>query len=91
MSSWGFVTNHGWVLAYLAANDQVTLRQAALDLKLTERSVARIVADLAEEGYLERTREGRINHYRVPRCGSGRRDAIVIQLHDALEGQKQPV
>lgn len=41
------------------------MREAALMVGITERSVQRIIADLEEAGYIERKHLGRRNHYRV--------------------------
>ena len=41
------------------------MRDIADLVGITERAVQRIVADLEEEGYLERIREGRRNRYEV--------------------------
>lgn len=65
MPSWTFITNHGAVLTLIAEREQVTAREIANNLKITERSVHRIITDLEKEGYIERRREGRVNFYTV--------------------------
>ena len=60
---WTFLTNHGLVLLAIAQNHQVRLRDIAEQVGITERAVQRIVADLAEAGYVTRTRAGRRNVY----------------------------
>ncbi|MEX2598991.1 MAG: MarR family transcriptional regulator, partial [Dehalococcoidia bacterium] len=65
MSEWAFITNHGAVLALVAEHGQITAREIAVRLNITERSVHRIIADLENSGYLERHKEGRANWYRV--------------------------
>lgn len=67
-ASWTFLTNHGHVLLCLAANPETPLRQVALTVGITERSVQRIVSDLEQGGYLVRTREGRRNRYAIHRA-----------------------
>ncbi|MFD8637273.1 helix-turn-helix transcriptional regulator [Streptomyces sp. NPDC059533] len=62
---WTFLTSHARVLLTLARNPGARLRDVAKACELTERSVQSIVADLEQEGYLTRTREGRRNHYRI--------------------------
>ena len=62
---WTFFTNHGHVLICLARNAEQPLREVALKVGITERAVQRIVADLEEGGYLERSRVGRQNLYRI--------------------------
>jgi DNA-binding transcriptional regulator LsrR (DeoR family) len=63
--SWTFLTNHSHVLLCLYHNPDMRLRDVARLVGITERMVQKIVADLAGAGYLEITKEGRCNHYRV--------------------------
>ena len=63
--AWRFVTNHGHVLACIAADSNARLRDIAATVGVTERTVAQIVKDLEEAGYLTRTRGGRNNRYEV--------------------------
>ena len=65
MATWTFITNHGAVLALITERGQVTAREIATELEITERSVHRIITDLESEGYIERRREGRVNLYKV--------------------------
>ena len=52
-------------LLCLYHNPDMRLRDVARLVGITERMVQKIVADLATAGYLEITKEGRCNHYRV--------------------------
>lgn len=61
--SWGFVTNHAYVLRCLAREPSLTLREVAERVGITERAVQRIVAELEEAGYLVRGKDGRRNRY----------------------------
>jgi len=63
--AWRFVTNHARVLEAVAADPTVRLRDIAADVGITERTVAQIINDLEEAGYLTKTRDGRRNLYRV--------------------------
>ena len=65
LPSWTFLSNHAHVLLLIARDPDVKLREVALRVGITERAVQRIVADLEAANYLERTRTGRRNHYRV--------------------------
>jgi DNA-binding Lrp family transcriptional regulator len=65
MADWTFFTNHAHVLLCVARDPGVRLRDVAQSVGITERAAQRIVADLVEAGYLERTREGRRNRYRL--------------------------
>jgi len=71
--TWGFVTNHFYVLRCLARDSSLTLREVAERIGITERAVQRIVAELEEGGYLVRAREGRRNRYLI-REGRPRHD-----------------
>jgi DNA-binding MarR family transcriptional regulator len=62
---WTFLTNHGHVLLALARDPHARLRDVAALVRITERSVQAIVADLEAEGYLTRARVGRRNVYRL--------------------------
>lgn len=62
---WTFITSHARVLAAIADDPNVRIRDIAAHCRLTERAVQRIISDLEQDGYLSRTREGRTNTYRV--------------------------
>ena len=65
MSEWRFLTNHGLVLSYLSRHPRITARDLADAIGITERATRKIIADLLEEGYITKKREGRRNRYRV--------------------------
>lgn len=65
--SWTFLTNHTHVLVCLDRNEDITLREVAAQVGITERAVHAIVTALEEEGVLTRTREGQRNRYRLNR------------------------
>lgn len=62
-SQWRLLTNHGAVLVYLNARPGDTVRSMAAALALSERTVAAVVADLREDGYITVRRNGRRNYY----------------------------
>src|SRR5581483_5564086 len=62
---WTFVTSHTQVLLCVAQDPEARLRDVADKVGITERAAQRIVADLVESGYVERTRVGRRNRYRI--------------------------
>jgi len=64
-SGWTFLTNHAHVLLTIARDPQITLREVAALVGITERAVQKIVADLEATGYLTRTRHGRRNRYTI--------------------------
>src|SRR5919198_5998959 len=62
---WRFVTSHTQVLLCIARNPEIRIRDVADLTQITERAAQRIIADLVEAGYVERTRAGRRNRYVV--------------------------
>jgi DNA-binding MarR family transcriptional regulator len=65
VAGWTFLTNHTHVLLCIAREPEVRMRDVAALVGITERAVQRIVADLEEAGYIERSRSGRRNRYKV--------------------------
>jgi DNA-binding MarR family transcriptional regulator len=65
--SWTFLTNHAQVLLRIARDSDVTLREVAGDIGITERAAQRIATDLVGAGFLKRERRGRNNHYLINR------------------------
>lgn len=62
---WTFLTNHAHVLFCIVQDPEVRLRDVAARVGITERAVQRIVTDLENAGYLEVSKEGRRNRYKV--------------------------
>jgi DNA-binding MarR family transcriptional regulator len=62
---WSLLTNHGHVLACIAADPETRLRDIADTIGITERTAAQIVSDLERAGYLTKTRIGRRNQYQL--------------------------
>jgi DeoR/GlpR family transcriptional regulator of sugar metabolism len=65
MGEWTFLTNHARVLACVADEPGVRLRDVADCAGITERAAHRIVCELEEAGYLTRHRVGARNFYEV--------------------------
>lgn len=63
--SWTFFSNHGHVYFLLATNSNMVLREVALKVGITERSVLAIVQDLEKAGYIKREKIGRSNRYKI--------------------------
>jgi predicted ArsR family transcriptional regulator len=93
MSVWTFITNHGAVLALIGQHDQITAREIAKELDITERSVMRIIKDLESEGYIGRERSGRVNIYRVnsnvPLRRRDKRDVMIGDLLAVLDNRSR--
>jgi hypothetical protein len=64
-NGWMFLTNHAHVLVCIAEVPDIRGRDIAARVGITERAAQAIVADLATEGYVTRTRVGRRNRYTV--------------------------
>ncbi|MCK7593411.1 helix-turn-helix transcriptional regulator [Pseudomarimonas salicorniae] len=62
---WTFLSNHTHVLVCLQRDPEMTLRDVAARIGITERAVQRLVADLEAAGVLERWRDGRRNRYAI--------------------------
>lgn len=65
-SGWTFLTNHARVLAAIAQDPGIRVRDIAVRCLLTERAVQKIITDLETDGYLTHTRVGRSNRYEIP-------------------------
>ena len=64
-ASWTFLSNHAHVLLCIGRDPEIRIRDIAGLVGITERAAQGIVSDLVGEGYLQRERIGRRNHYRV--------------------------
>lgn len=62
---WTYLTNHALVLRCLADDPYIRLLDIAERVGITDRAVQKIIADLEEDGVIERMKEGRCNHYVV--------------------------
>jgi hypothetical protein len=62
---WRFLTNHAAVLVCISHDPGVLLREVSERVGITERAAHRIVAELADAGYITRERTGRRNHYTI--------------------------
>jgi len=84
MRRWSFLTSHGVVLLEVARQPDLTIRELAERVGLTERQAHRVLADLADEGYLDRERVGRRNRYRVNRSRPMRHPTVATHRIDEL-------
>lgn len=65
MSDWTFLSNHGRTLLCIAGDPGIRLRDIAQKVDITERRAFGIVNDLAEAGYVVKSRDGRRNAYEI--------------------------
>ncbi|MFK0100315.1 MULTISPECIES: helix-turn-helix domain-containing protein [unclassified Streptomyces] len=99
-AGWTFITNHARVLATIAEDSTVRIRDIAARCRLTERAVQRIIADLEHDGYLSRTREGRANTYRIEpdkvlrhpaEAGLSVASLLTLLVQDETDRGREPV
>lgn len=62
---WTFLSNHTHVLVCLAREPDLTLKEVAARIGITERAVQRLVAELEAAEVLVRWRDGRRNRYEI--------------------------
>jgi len=85
-NKWTFITNHAAVLTLLDHENNLTAREVALALDITERSVRRIIKDLETAGYIAKRKEGRENRYTVNKDLPLRRnDQREVSVHELLQ------
>jgi hypothetical protein len=64
-NAWIVLSPHGFVLLYLAANPDSTLRDLSQRLGLTERRLHSVIKDLSSADMVRVEKAGRRNSYRV--------------------------
>lgn len=86
--TWVFLTNHAHVLLSIARDPEIRTRDIAEQVGITERAAQRILADLVENGYVVKTKDGRRNRYAVNARGHLRhprfRDFEIAPLLEIL-------
>jgi DNA-binding MarR family transcriptional regulator len=65
ISKWTFLTNHGLVLLTLFENPQITAKNIAETVGITERTVRKIIADLEDAQYITKQKIGRRVKYTI--------------------------
>lgn len=65
MPEWSLLSTHGLVLVSVADKPEMTTREMADDLGMTERTVQRAVSDLDSADYISKEKLGRRNRYAV--------------------------
>jgi DNA-binding MarR family transcriptional regulator len=88
--TWGFLTNHFYVLRCIAREPTLTLREVADRIGITERAVQRIVSELETGGYLTRAREGRRNRYVIHEGRARREMDAALPLRELLGIEHAP-
>jgi DNA-binding transcriptional ArsR family regulator len=65
MPQWAFLTNHALVLSCLARDPLITAIEISNQIGVTERAVRKIIADLTQQRYIVKKKEGRRVRYKV--------------------------
>ena len=91
MKNWSFITNHGLVLLYILRNSQCTMREMAVALDVTERTIKRVLEDLKEAGYVTWEKTGKGNIYEINSTKGLKheltREVVVGDLLNLLGGE----
>ena len=93
VADWSFLTNHARALLFIAHDPDLRLRDIANALDVTERTAFSIVADLTENGYVAKQKDGRRNVYHIQshmpvRDSVGRQRVIGELLGLFLDGAR---
>jgi predicted ArsR family transcriptional regulator len=92
--SWLFLSNHGNVLLCIARDPSIRISELADRVGIGERAAQKIIADLAADGYITRTKDGRRNRYTINREARLRHplfsDLTIEPLVDALSDGHKP-
>ena len=62
---WTFLSNHGHILLCVASDPNISIREIAQAVGITERAVQRILGELEAAGVISRSRNGRRTHYEI--------------------------
>ena len=65
MPGWTFITRHAVALSLIAKHPRITAIELANQMRITERGVRKIIADLSAAGYIGKKREGRGLRYTI--------------------------
>jgi DNA-binding MarR family transcriptional regulator len=94
VAPFSLLTNHALVWLCIAADPRIRIRDIATRTQLTERATQRIISDLSDADYIQRTREGRRNVYAVRTdlaiALPTERDVALGTLLDALLARSGP-
>lgn len=62
---WRFFSNYAHVYFIIADKNDITIRDIAIEVGITERSVLGIILELEDSGYITRVKQGRSNRYKI--------------------------
>ncbi len=93
MTQWTFLTNYALVLSLIAKNPTITALEMAMAIGITERAVRKVIAELAQIGYISKNKEGRGVRYHVnssmPLRHPTHREVAVVDFLKALGWKKR--
>jgi predicted ArsR family transcriptional regulator len=85
-----FLTSHSFVLLALDRQPDLTMREVADAIGITQRQVHRIIDDLEAAGYITRHLAGRKNHYTVNRSRPSHDSSLAGAIGHLLEVLQPP-
>jgi DNA-binding MarR family transcriptional regulator len=85
LKAWALISNHGLVLASISKNPEKTAREIAIDVGITERTARKIILELAQAGYIVKTKNGRRNVYKIDSSMPLRNSLSDISVGGLLE------
>jgi DNA-binding transcriptional ArsR family regulator len=65
MGEWTFLTLHAAVLSLISMNPRIRGTELSELLRVTERTIRKVIAELSETGYIIIQKEGRGNRYEI--------------------------
>ncbi len=77
MAKWTLITNHAAVLLHIAQNPRTTAREIAAACSITERASRKIIADLDQEHFISKKKEGRRIFYTI--------NPDIKMIHDTVQ------
>lgn len=65
MPEWTFLTKHAVALSLISKHPRITALELGNEMRITERAVRKLIADLHHAGYINKEREGRGTKYDI--------------------------
>lgn len=73
-TKWTFFTNYSHVIFLIHRESNITSKEMAQKIGITERAVQKIVHDLESDGFIKINKKGRNNEYKINRRKKLRHD-----------------
>jgi DNA-binding IscR family transcriptional regulator len=65
MATWTFFTNYGHILFMVALNPDISVKEMAISVGITERAILRIISELVKDEFIRIEKLGRRTTYTV--------------------------